>query len=85
MKFDCFVSFFLCEVNFCLDVKELKSLSLSYTDCAMKKGGKTGEMRAMKPRLLDTRDTAAGTGLGESQGELTSDGLFWGNPSTKIL
>lgn len=51
----------------------------------MRKGGKTGEMRAMKPRLLDTRDTAAGTRLGESQGELTSDGLFWGNPSTKIL
>lgn len=34
---------------------------------------------------MDTRDTAAGTGLGESQWELASDGLFWGNPSTKIL
>lgn len=64
---------------------ELKSFSLSYADCAVRTGGKTGEIRGMKPRLLDTRDTAAGTGLGESQGELTSDGLFWENPSTKIL
>lgn len=51
----------------------------------MRKGRKTGETRGMKLRLLASRDTAARTGLGESQWELASDGLCWGNPGTKIL
>jgi len=39
----------------------------------------------MKLRLLASRDTATGTGLGECQQKLASNGLFWENPSTKIL
>lgn len=50
--------------------KVLVSLKLTF-----KTDGKTGETLGVKLQVLAFKDTAAGTGLGESQGKLQSDGL----------